>query len=206
MEKLNYSVRPMIEAFDFQKFIEFNKVQKVKHGFLVITSNQLVMGYTFGYGIGSHDGAISNAIREIYNMHGFETEGNQYRTSEEVRSKFITAHFSNEIDLGVYLAFYFQNLKEISPDELALFEQFYDRYNNVIYNYSKSSGHPIVTAVLQDLDEPIVDEFGFKSCGNTITSEDLSDVLAYLKRIVSDNKKTLADENIIGQTLEGKTR
>ena len=164
------------------------------------------MGYTFGYGIGSHDGAISNALREIYNMPEFKNEGEQYRVSEEARSRFITAHFSNEIDLGVYLAFYLQDLKEVSPEELTLFEQFYDKYNRLIYNYSKNSGHPVVTIVLQDLDKPIVDEFGFKSYGNTITSKDLSDVLTYLKKIVSDKKKVPVDENIIGETLEIKKR
>ena len=32
MKKLNYSVKSMVETFDFQKFIEFNKAQKVKKG------------------------------------------------------------------------------------------------------------------------------------------------------------------------------
>ena len=206
METLNYSVKPMIDSFNFDEFLNLNRTSKRKLAFLVVTAKQLIYGYTKNYGLGSHDGAVSNAVREAYNRPLMETEGEQFRISEAIKKQFITAHFANEPDIGVYLAFYFQDLKAISLAEFTMFEQFYYKYNDTIYNYSKTCGHPIVTAVLPDLSEPVVDEFGYESTSNTITSNDLSDVLKFLKKIVSNKKSLPEDQKIIGETLDVKKR
>ena len=206
MEMLNYSVKDMVDAFSFDDFFQPNMTSKRKMGFLLITGKQLIYGYTHNYGIGSHDGSLSNALREIYGMEVIATEGEQYRICDEIKNNYISAHFANEADIGVYLAFYLQNLKAISPDELALFEQFYNKYNDTIYNYSKAVGHPVVTVVLPALDTPIIDEFGYENDINTIVCDDLTEILNYLRRIVSDKKVLPEDRKIIGEALSTKKR
>lgn len=206
MDVLNYSVKPMIENFNFEEFLNKNITSKRKLAFLLITANQLLYGYTKNYGTGSHDGSLSNAVRDIYDMPLIETEGEQYRICEDIKENFISAHFANEPDIGVYLAFYLHRLKSISPSELALFEQFYDECNDIISDFSRAYGHPLVTAVLPDLDEPVIDEFGFESRMNTITSNDMTELLKYLRKIVDPNKKVQVDKRIIGESLKTKKR
>ncbi len=200
MERLNYSIKPMVDAFNMDDFLNSNKTSKRKLAFLLITGNQTVCGYTFNYGMGSHDGAITNAFRDIYGLKNIDTEGEQCRLADKISENYITAHFTNDPDIGVFLAFYLQRLDRISAEEFELFKQFYDKYNDTIYEYSKVCGHPIVTTVLPELNEPIVDEFGYVGGINTKTSADLRDLLEYLKRIISNYKVLPTDVKIIGET------
>lgn len=180
-----FDVSEMVNNFDMRVFFTGRRKDDKINGFVLITNNQCITGYTYNRGRGFHDQAFVSALAQIYDL---EKSDYQDITTFDMKTDkdFIKARLINYGD-RVYISFTFALLEGITPNQLALFEKFKDKYNSIIRFYSHYYGKPIVNVVIP----------------NYLTFEysDLEEVFDYLKTIVNDKKELPEDKNIIGKII-----
>lgn len=186
-----FDVIEMINNFNLKTFLSARKRGDSIGGFLLFTDKQCVMGYNDKRGRGSHVQAFANAFAKIMDLNEMDfhqmTELDM-KTDED----YIKARLVNLSDRA-YMAFNLGLLESITPNQLALFEEFKDKYNDIIRFYSHYYGMPVVNVIIP----------GYL----TFESNDLDKLYDYLKTIVDDKKELPLDCNIIGKiSLSGKSK
>ncbi|MBR1386548.1 MAG: hypothetical protein IJ568_06930 [Bacilli bacterium] len=185
-DKLNFDVKKMIQAFDFEEFLKARK--KYNCAYLLITDSQLVMGYTRDFGKYEHVFSFASAINEIEDNPSFTNVGDLYYLNYITNKDYIKARFVHEGDNISFLAFDLSELKSISINQFQLFYSFYEKYNNMIEEYSKIYNSPLVMFQDKNQEEHLCSE--------------LSLLLDYLQSIIDYNKEIKIDKNIIGISID----
>ena len=195
-DEFNFDVKRMIDEFDLEKFLAATHSFNWEHGaYLLISDNQLILGYNRDYGRDKHEYAIAHAIRIIRDLDYFDSEKDTFRLDYKTNNEFIKARLLNEELSGRLILFDLYKLESITRNQYILFEYFCDKYNDLVKQISLSS-------------EPIVHYSTNKS--QSFTCNDLETVKEYLKTIVDDEKHLEEDQKIIGIDVhdieKGKTK
>lgn len=178
-----FDAKKMIEAFDMDEFLKERDDLDLSNGaFLIITDKQYILSYNKDYGKGLHLESMANALFEIWGEKKEEEEIPYIVPSSEKEN--IMASLVNEPGMS-YMAFPLKYLKRITPNQLALFKKFLDRYNDKFIRCAKENIDSFTIYVEKDTEEEY---------------HDLTPVYDYLKTIVDENK-VVREENIIGETL-----
>ena len=91
--KLNFDVKEMIDAFDFEEFL--NTKDRDVCAFLLITNSQVLLGYTRGYGVGEHIFSFASVINEVMDNHPFDNLGDLYYLNHITDNTYIKARLVN---------------------------------------------------------------------------------------------------------------
>ena len=187
-DEFNFDVSDMIQAFDFEKFILQNNSFNWENGaYLIITDNQLIMGYTRDFGKGPHEHAIANAVRVINGFDFFDSTKDTFRVDYDTNKEYIKARILNEKLTGKLILFDLYKLKSISENQYKLFEYFYEKYNEVIKRAS--------------VDNDTIVHFSNNKF-QSFASDDLTLMKEYLKTIIDYDKEIKKDKKIIGISIE----
>ena len=181
----------MINNFNLKTFLEGRKLGDSIGGYLIITDNQCVMGYNGRRGREAHVQAFASAISLINDLGELDFH-KMMQLDMDSDKKYIKARLVNFGDRA-YIEFNLGLLESITPNQLELFEQFKNQYNDTFKFYSYYYGMPMINAAIQGL--------------LTLQSNDLEEVYRYLKTIVDYQKELPQDKNIIGKiVLHSKTK
>ena len=205
MDKYNFDVKEMVDSFSLEDFLLSKDNRIEKEAFLLITNNQSILGYTKSFGYGEYNEAVSNSIREIYGLKNFVYRREIDNIIDITKGNFITAELSNSKRNGVYLSFHLDECNSISENQLELFKDFYDKYNEIIKMSSLNLGYPLVRYYLPNKN-PYVNDFGYVEDEICYDSNDLDDVLKILSEKVDSNKTIPDEDKIIGDVLQKKTK
>ena len=182
-------VEEMISAFDMKKFLQSNEEDQPNGAFAIITDQQVILSYTENHGRGLHYDAISKALCEI--MEEDKDEDSLAYLRSVSAQYFIVVRMINELDLN-YIIFELNFLRNITPNQLSLFEKFMNQYNSLVSNFSKERGRPTVLVELR---------------GKELFYDDLEPIYDYLKTIVDENRVIPQELKVIGEiTLDSNEK
>ena len=205
MDKYNFDVKEMIDNFSLEDFFLSKDNTIEKEAFLLITNNQYILGYSKSYGFGDYNEAISNCIREIYELKQFTYRREIDNISDIIKGNFITAKMSNSEKNGVYLYFNVNECNNISENQLQLFKDFFDKYNDTIREYSDKKGYPVVRYYLPN-NRSYVNDYGFVEDETFYESNDLTSVLEVFEKKTDCNKVVPEENIIIGEKIKSKEK
>lgn len=204
----NYDLAPLIENFTFYDFIK--EGMKIKEhqdfgGFLVITNNQYIVGYTKNFGKGTHLSAYARTMNDINERGYIRTDAEALSISNECQRNYITARIvceykgDNENRIATYesyINFDFSKLGyKITPEQFETFKEFYNTYNEDIKYVSKRYGFYV--------------RFSYKDENGSVKyniSNDLDTLYNYLSQNIDYNKTAKEEIIIIGKERKNKTK
>lgn len=203
----NYDIYPLIKNFSFTDFLA--TATNTEHGgFLVITDNQYIIGYTAGFGIGTHKATFSRVQKDLTGGGLITTEREVKKLSFECTQKFLTAKITydykgiNESGTNIYNGSICFNLPEdntITKEQFEIFKIFYKDYNDELIRLIKKYGINKF-----NIQYGCIDEQGTKII-KTITS--LNELYTYLEKHIDENKQlNINNEIIIGTTPNQKIK
>lgn len=182
----DFELNKMMENFDFESFMNPPESEdRLLGGWLIITDNQYVMGYNDFDGMGYHGDSIRRALCEIFD----EGRYSQFGSPSFVNKNFIIGTMMSGQD-NMYILFDLNQLRSITPNQYKLFEEFKNKYNDIIKRKSIILGNNTVF---------------YENNGTEVVSKDLDLVSYVLCQKIDENKKLPKDVEIIGETLEKKS-
>jgi len=201
----NYELAPLIDNFTFYDFINNTKKNKrnlqENGGFLIITNNQYIIGYTAGFGVGTHLSAFSRAMKDMMGGGDIHNLKDAITLDSLCSKNYITARivyeylFDDEHGRPRYngtLNFMLSGLEyKITPEQFEVFKEFYNDYNEDIEYVTTKCG----------LDNFCVRYGYLDSDGNTKynVSGNLDMFYNYLSKNIDDFKEIIEEEKIIGK-------
>lgn len=182
-----------MKDFSFCKFCNRAWLDTETGSAIVITGKQYIVSYTADFGRGPHAGVFARIMKE-FKGGGKIGDNNKEVLSlvRELKDRYINARIDYSGDEDYYhhklgrgtMTFYFGN-KSFSPNEYAVFEQFYDKYYEDI-----KSAHELYRL---SIDYEYEDSDGEKKVVRTKGLEDIRD---YIKNHIDVNKEDYPDEVI----------
>ena len=138
----NYDLYPLINNFSFYDLIDKSKDSNSNledyGAVIVITDKQYIIGYTAGYGAGTHNSAYARIMKEllgggeISNLSDAEVLCDkcrkQYLTARIYYSRLITNYGSDDSFTGT-IEFDLTN-NNVTPEKFEMFKLLYDQYNS----------------------------------------------------------------------------
>ena len=196
--RFNYNLSEMITNFNFTDFLNTN-TQTEHGGIIVITNNQYIIGYTEGFGAGSHRVAFARVVKDL-------TGGGYIRNYEEAdklskicTNNFLTARIlydyrgDNENGTPQYSGALYIDLPKkdtITKEQFESFKKFYEDYNQELKMLIRNKG--IKTFNIQ---YGCIDEDNTKAVKIV---DSLDEIYKYLETRIDENKAILEEEIIIG--------
>lgn len=200
MDKYNFDVKEMVDIFSLEDFILSKDNRIEKEAFLLITDNQYILGYSKGLGFGDYNEAISNSIKDIYGLKDFSYRREIDNISDIIKGNFITAKLVNSEKRGISILFNIDECDKISENQMELFKEFYNKYNDIIKVYSNNFGYPFVRYYLPNKKE-YVNDYGIVETETCYESFDLTEIKNILESRVDQNRVVAQEERIIGETI-----
>ena len=165
---------------------------------VLITDNQLIVTTNGPYADQNHRETLVNIHNQIY-RHNMIVDPLDYFSIEKYMQKnFIVGKLINIPNESVYAMFPIASIRPhfITPNQLEIFNTFYEKYNYVFSEVSKRENKPIVCySYLNENNE--TEE---KWCN------DLKPIFFYLQRIVGKEKDFEKNEKIIGEEEKKKLK
>lgn len=188
-EEYLFNAKEMIDAFHMEEFlIDSEDMDRSNGAFLIITDNQCILSYNKDYGKGLHIESMGNALFEIW---GREKDIDElpfiFPESEKIN---IMASLVNEPGMS-YIVFHLKYLKSITSNQLSLFKQFLDQYNELFLKKTRESIDSFTVYMETDYEQEY---------------HELKDVYQYLETIVDYDKKVPQDVVILGEVLDNSKR
>lgn len=182
-----------MKDFSFCKFCNRAWLDTETGSAIVITGKQYIVSYTADLGRGPHAGVFARIMKEFQGGGKIGDDNKEVlRLVRELKDRYIVARIDYSGDEDYYhhklgrgiMTFFFGN-KSFSPNEYAVFEQFYEKYNEDIksacelyklsidYEYENSDGDIV-----------------------RLRTKDLDDIRDYIKNHIDVNKEDYPDEVI----------
>ena len=185
-DQYNYNVTDDIKNFNLDNYLSQDTEDVRENGaYILITDSQSIIGYNRNHGEGGHAGAYANTERAITDSHETLNFVKTNMKATEVEGKYIVARLLNEGNIK-NIIFPLANVKSITPNQLALFEQFAAKHKETIMKYGTE-------------EEPIIGLITNKR--EHIYTNNIDDVTTYLRTIVDESKTLPQDKVIIGDTI-----
>lgn len=205
--RYNYDLEPLIKKFSFYDFVANVKKDEDFGGFLVITNKQYVIGYTAGFGAGTHMAAFARVMMDMNdpNKGQIKYDRDAIKLNSECTRNYITArilyesHGYDQYGIPQFLGYINFELSsfggKITPSQFEVFKQFYNDYNEDI-NYVTKKYNFFVAINYKDEE------------GKTQrrTSQNLDELYEYLEKNIDETKVILEDSVIIGKCPPSKKR
>lgn len=197
----NYDLFPLIHNFSFIDFIA-SATNFDQGGFLVITNNQYIIGYTDGFGLGTHRVAFARVMKDLTGGGLISSHEEAYKLSTECTKNFLTARitydyrgcnsFGNSMHSG---AIYFKlpENNTITKEQYNMFKKFYNDYYNELKILIRKLGIQKF-----NIQYEFMDEDNTKRIKNT---DNLDELYIYLEHQIDDNKTINIDNEIIIGTI-----
>ena len=198
----NYDLLPLIHNFSFIEFFE-TIINNDQNGFLVITNNQYIIGYTDSFGIGTHRVAFARVIKDLTGGGFINSYEEANKLSTECCNNFITARITNDYRDNNNFGFpshtgaiYFKlpGNNTITKDQYEVFKKFYNEYAKELSILIRKYGIQKFNIQYEYLNEE----------GTKIikTTDNLDELYVYLETLIDDNKiLSIDNEIIIGETF-----
>ena len=203
----NYDILPLIHNFSFTEFLSTAK--DTEHGgFLVITNKQYIIGYTAGFGIGTHRATFARVMKEILG-------GGAITNMQDVRNlanccikNLFTARITydykgnNKSGLPIYSGSLYFKLPQgdtITKEQFEIFKLFYKDYNQELQVLIRKYGIEKFNIQYGNID----------SSGTKVikTINSLDEFYNYLATRIDNNKiLNINNETILGTTSNHKIK
>lgn len=197
----NYDLYSLINDFSFYDLIEKTKNSNSNledyGAVIVITNKQYIIGYTAGFGEGTHNSAFARIMKEI--IGGGEISNlsdaqvlcekckKQYLTARIYYSRMITNYGADDSFSG-YIEFDLTN-SIVSPEKFEMFKLFYDKYNSELLSLSLKRNKFNVIYYYKENDRVIKNE-----------TNSLDSLYLYLENHLTNNNDYSFDEVIVGES------
>lgn len=194
----NYNLSETIDNFNFTDFLHTNT--KSEHGgIIVITNNQYIIGYTEGFGTGSHRVAFARVMKDLTGGGKISNSEEADRLSKKCTNNFLTARIlydyrgDNENRIARYSGAIYIDLPQhdtITKEQFESFKKFYEDYNQELTILIRKKGINNFNIQYGELDKE--DTKAIKKVDN------LDDIYKYLEKRIDENKVIFEEEIIIG--------
>ncbi len=87
--KYNFDLETLMKGFDFYEFCD-NAGEQDSNAFIVFTNHQYIMGYTAGFGEGSHVHAFARIYKELHGGGEIRSEGEAINYSSLLQRDYLT--------------------------------------------------------------------------------------------------------------------
>ena len=194
--KWNFDLEPLMQEFSFYDFC--HSAGEGDHGaFLVITDKQYLLGYTAGFGSGSHMHALGRIHKELLGGGDIANPQDGIYLSSILQRQTLTARITYEpyVDefertryRGRFILdtdSFYRSAFNISPSQFEQFINFYNDYNEEIKLVCNRFNFNVVFT--------ISDNGEYK----TITSKSLDEAVEYLKTRIKEDYIALPEEVIL---------
>jgi len=179
--KYNFDLEDLMKNFDFYDFCA-NSGEQDSNAFIVFTNHQYVMGYTAGFGEGSHVYAFARIYKELHGGGNISSEGEAINLSSLLQRDYLTVRvLCNETEglNGKYhhgrLYFdtdsFFRRKPDITPSQYGQFLKFYEAYAGDIKRICEKYG---MVVEFNSLEDGVIKRH---------TSKSLDEVATYLQSI-----------------------
>lgn len=195
----NYNLAEMINNFSFTEFLATN-THNEHGGIVVITNNQYIIGYTEGFGTGSHRVAFARVMKDLTGGGDIRDYEEADRLSKTCKNNFLTARIlydyrgDNEYGTPQYSGAIYLELPQgetITPDQFEAFKRFYEDYNKELEIIIRQKGIKKF-----NIQYGFIDADGTKAVRIV---DSLDEVYRYLETRIDPNKVIIdTDEPILG--------
>ena len=200
----NYDIKELIKNFDFYEFVRIGSKRYAGDysAFLVITSKQYIIGYTAGFGEGTHQSIFARVHKDLNGGGDINNYMELMRHNNDCVRKYITARILYEkigtdengrakFDGSIHFNFPDRN---INPCEYEVFKKFYEDYNdNIKFAIKKSNGTFSVS-------------YHSKETGNKLYLDSLDGVLEFVDKKLDDSIEVQPSNEVILGTEVERTR
>lgn len=193
----NYDLYSMIKDFNFTDFL--NTDTRNEHGgIIVITNNQYIVGYTEGFGVGSHRVAFARVMKDLNGGGRIQDYNEAKKLADICTNNFITARIlydyrgDNEFGTPTYSGTIYFDLPTndtITYEQYKSFEKFYEDYNKELEILIRKYGSNKF-----NIQFGCIDENGTKAVKIV---DSLNEIYNYLETRIDQNKKIDDKKEII---------